>query len=306
MKRVLALTAVVAIAAAALILGQRRQAQAPVSAGAVLNFVAGTQREMTRLPMGATRISDDQEIQIGRQMLRAYEQRQPRALDTASEKENAAIAYYVSRVGMKLAVRAHRKLPYSFHYIPERGFVNAFALPGGPVFIGEGMLLLMDSEDQLAAVLGHEIEHIDHYHCAERVQVEARARKLGAIGELASLPIEIFEIGYSKDQELEADREGTRLAVIAGYSPTGALRVMETFDRLYESHIRKARSPQEELGSLALETLTGYFRSHPPSAERAAQIRTLMAEEHWPARAERDLEVKPAATPFVKPAGLRR
>jgi predicted Zn-dependent protease len=67
---------------------------------------------------------------------------------------------------------------------------------------------LMDSEDELASVLGHEIEHIDHYHCAERVQLEARARKLrlGALAVLAAIPIEVFQVGYSKAQELEADR----------------------------------------------------------------------------------------------------
>ena len=80
---------------------------------------------------------------------------------------------YVSRVGAKVAARAHRKLPYKFHYIPNMDFVNAFALPGGHVYIGAGLVALMDSEDELAAVLGHEIEHIDHYHCAERVQTEA-------------------------------------------------------------------------------------------------------------------------------------
>ena len=71
---------------------------------------------------------------------------------------------------------------------------------------------LMDSEDELAAILGHEIEHIDHYHCAERVQLEVRLRHLPLRG-LFELPVRLFEAGYSKDQELEADREGTRLAV---------------------------------------------------------------------------------------------
>lgn len=287
MKRILALTLIVIAGIAALIVGQRRKADAPASADAVLEFMAGTQREMTRLPMGATRLSDAQEIQIGQELLRSY--------DSGGRLQTRQISLmddYVNRVGRKLAARAHRKLPYSFHYIPDRGFINAFALPGGPVFIGEGMLSLMDSEDELAAVLGHEIEHIDHYHCAERVQVEARARKLGAIGQLATLPIEIFEAGYTKDEEMQADREGTRLAVLAGYSPTGALRIMETFDRLFERHQRRAHNPQEEVGSLAEQTLEGYFRSHPPAAERAAQIRSLMVSEGWPAKAERDLEVK--------------
>src|SRR5256884_9660442 len=102
----------------------------------------------------------------------------------------------------------------------------------------------MDSEDQLAAVLGHEIEHIDHYHCAERVQQEHALRKI-PLAELFVLPIEIFQAGYSKDQELEADREGTRLAVEAGYSANGAIRMFETFQRLYEEHYTRDRKSEE-------------------------------------------------------------
>jgi predicted Zn-dependent protease len=56
--------------------------------------------------------------------------------------------------------------------------MNAFSLPGGHVFVGEGLLDFMNSEDQLAFILGHGLEHIDHYHCAERVQIEAHFRKL--------------------------------------------------------------------------------------------------------------------------------
>jgi predicted Zn-dependent protease len=91
---------------------------------------------------------------------------------------------YVQKVGETLARHAHRKLPYHFHLIPEPSMINAFSLPSGHVFIGEGLVDLMMSEDQLANVLGHEIEHIAHYHCAERVQVEARVRhlRLGVVG----------------------------------------------------------------------------------------------------------------------------
>jgi predicted Zn-dependent protease len=80
----------------------------------------------------------------------------------------------------------------------------------------------MTSEDQLAAILGHEVEHIDHYHCAERFQIEARPRKLqlGIIGALVQIPLSVWEAGYNEDEELEADREGMRLAVLSGYSPS--------------------------------------------------------------------------------------
>ena len=204
-------------------------------------------------------------------------------------KLTATSAKY-SQVGARVAAHAHRRLPYKFHYVPQRYFINAFAVPGGHVYVGEGLLALMDSEDELAAVIGHEIEHIDHYHCAERVQQEQALRKI-PLGGLIALPVEIFEAGYSKDQELEADREGTRLAVQAGYSANGALRMFDTFQRLYRQYQARAKTPQEELSRVALDTLGGYFRSHPLTSERIAQVRQMIASEHWELHAERDLAV---------------
>jgi beta-barrel assembly-enhancing protease len=184
---------------------------------------------------------------------------------------------------MTLAPHAHRKLPYRFHLIPDASMINAFSLPGGHVFIGEGLLNLMMSEDQLANVLGHEVEHVDHYHCAERVQVEARLRhlRLGVVGALVQLPLELWEAGYNKDEEFEADREGMRLAVQAGYSPYGALAMFEKFAKLEREYVIHAENPEDELSQLAIASLTGYFRSHPLPSERLAQARTLIAQEHW-------------------------
>jgi predicted Zn-dependent protease len=163
-------------------------------------------------------------------------------------------------------------------------------LPGGHVFIGEGLLALMDSEDELAAVLGHEIEHIDHYHCAERAQRELALRHIPLAG-LIALPMEVFEAGYSKDQELEADREGTQLAVATGYSANGAIRSFETFARLHEEYKSGDATPPDEAARVLQETVEGYFRSHPLSAERIAQIQKLIASEGWSVRPERDLQV---------------
>ena len=125
----------------------------------------------------------------------------------------------------------------------------------------------METEDQLAAVLGHEIEHVDLYHCAERVQVEARARKI-PLGELISLPVMIFQAGYTKNQELESDREGVWLAVRAGYSPYGAIRMFEEFEELRATYVIRAKNPSQELSQVTVEMLRDYFRSHPLPDER--------------------------------------
>jgi beta-barrel assembly-enhancing protease len=286
MKHWIVLSGIVLLGVVSVVVGERRKVDVPASPAALLYLIADTEQELMRMPVSFARMSDEEEIRIGNELARSY------ALEQAREKsqEITLVEQYLKGVGSNVAAGAHRKLPYRFHYVPNSYFINAFALPGGHVYVGGGLLSLMDSEDELAAVIGHEIEHIDHYHCADRAQQEQALRKV-PLGGLVALPIEIFEAGYSKDQELEADREGTRLAVTAGYSATGAIRMFETFERLYKEDQTRARTPQEEVSQVALQTLEGYFRSHPLPSERIAQVQRMIANKGWVARPERDLAV---------------
>jgi predicted Zn-dependent protease len=179
-------------------------------------------------------------------------------------------------------------LPYTFTVLPDHNMINAFSLPGGPVYISEGMLDLMMTEDELASVLAHEVEHIDHYHCVERVQVEAKLKDLNldVLGALLQFPLDFWEAGYHKDEEFEADREGMYLAVQSGYSPYGAVDTFEHFAKLCDEYVIHAQSPDQELSELAIQSLNGYFRSHPLPSERLAQANRLIAHEHWETRKE--------------------
>jgi len=298
MKRSLVFAMVLLLGLGGLWLSERRKAEAPVSPDPVLYFIADAERELSRVPAQATRLPDAEEIRIGDELAQriAGETRAP------SSQQEQAMQAYVAEVGARVVVHTQRRLPYRFHYLPESYLVNAFSLPGGHVYIGAGLLQLMDSEDELAAVLGHEVEHIDRYHCVERYQVEARMRRTGLVADLVQLPLEIFQAGYTKDQELEADREGTRLAVEAGYSPQGAIRVFEAYQRLRRQREAQASSPSEEAARMTAETLSGYFRSHPGEADRIEQIRRLIASEHWEERVnERPLKVRYQSPPA--PAG---
>lgn len=286
MKKWFIFAGIMLLGVASVVVSERRKVDVTASPAALLYLVADTEQELTRMPVSFARMTDEEEIRIGNELARSYASEENRE----ETPEAAIVGHYLTRVGQQVARNAHRKLPYKFHYISGPNFINAFALPGGHVYVGGGLLALMDSEDELAAVLGHEIEHIDHYHCSERVQQEQALRKI-PLGGLVALPIEVFEAGYSKDQELEADREGTRLAVASGYSASGAVRMFETFARLYQEYEARAKTPQEELSQMALQTLEGYFRSHPLPSERIAQIQKLIASEGWPVHAERDLAV---------------
>ncbi len=278
MKRILIFIAVLLTGVSAIYFSEKRHDSTPVSANPIVEVAADAQRDLTRLPMRLTRLSDGEEIAIGKELAERY----PISDDNLTPEESALDAY-VSRVGRALAAHAHRHLAYSFHLIPNRSMMNAFSLPGGPVYVGEGLLDQMTSEDELAAVIGHEIEHIDHYHCAERVQVEARLRKLelGIVGALVQIPLSVWEAGYNKDEELEADREGMRLEMQAGYSPYGAVTLFEKFAKLNNEYIIHAHSPKEELSDLAIQSLEGYFRSHPQTSERIAQANAVIAHEGW-------------------------
>jgi predicted Zn-dependent protease len=281
MKRLLIFIPVLLIGVSAIYFSERRHDSTPVSANSIVEVAADAQRDLTRLPMRLTRLSDQEEIAIGKELAERY----PINSENLTA-EGSALDAYVGRVGRALAAHAHRHLPYSFHLIPNRSMMNAFSLPGGPVYVGEGLLDQMTSEDELGAVIGHEIEHIDHYHCAERVQVEARLRnlKLDIVGVLVQIPLSVWEAGYNKDKELEADREGMRLEVQEGYSPYGAVTLFEKFAKLNKEYIIHAQSPEDELSQLAIQSLEGYFRSHPQTSERLAQANAVIAHEGWETR----------------------
>jgi predicted Zn-dependent protease len=269
---------ILGLALAGLYWSQRRSKSIPVSANAILNMAADAQRDLSRIPMHFTRLSDEQEIAIGKELASHYAT-QTRKLTPEEE----GLEKYVTRVGNTVTLHAHRHLPYTFTVLPDHNMINAFSLPGGPVYMGEGMLDLMMSEDELANVLAHEIEHIDHYHCVERVQLEAKLKNLNleVLGALLQIPLDFWEAGYHKDEEFEADREGMRLAVQSGYSPYGAVDTFERFAKLHDEYVIHAQSPDQELTELAIQSLNGYFRSHPLPSERLAQANSLIAEQHW-------------------------
>lgn len=279
MKRIVSLAVVLAVAGGALYFAQRSKRHDVVSPDALVNAAADVQRDLTRAPMHLTRISDAEETRIGDKLAQQYVSAAP--LQTA---EACAMEGYVGAVGRKVAAHAKRKLNFRFHLVPNENLINAFALPGGHVFVGQGLLDQMRSEDELAFVLGHEIEHIDHYHAAERVQVEAQLKHLDLdiVAGLAEIPMSLWQVGYSKDEEFEADREGLRIAAAAGYSAQGAVNLLNRWTRLHRQYVAHSENPTDELSRLAIEGLEGYFRTHPLPSERLAQANQVISQDHLP------------------------
>lgn len=274
MKRLAPLVIILVVAAGALYMAQRRKATDTVSANLVVDVAADLQRDVSQVPMHVTRISDGDEVRIGNELVSRYG-----FPVNESERAMSPQERLVERVGQRVAAHAVRKLQFHFLLDPSPDLVNAFALPGGHVFIGRGLLNLMNSEDELAYVLGHEIEHIDHYHSMERVQIEAQLHSLSldAFAELAQIPLGLWQAGYSKDEEFEADREGLQLAAAAGYSPRGAVDMLTKLNELSQEYVVHAETPTDALSQLAIEGLDAYFRSHPQPSERLAQARATIA-----------------------------
>lgn len=143
--------------------------------------------------------------------------------------QDANVHRYVTLVGAVAAVSCSRpNLPWTFIVLDTDG-VNAFATPGGFIHITRGALGLLNNEAELAGVLAHEISHVTGKHTVKAVQ-KSRGAQLAAnetIGDkavfnrLADTMTELVLAGFSRDEELEADREGTRLANEVGYAPNG-------------------------------------------------------------------------------------
>jgi predicted Zn-dependent protease len=188
-----------------------------------------------------------------------------------------ALTAYVSGVGQRLADVSDRGLPYEFSVL-NSSVPNAWALPGGKIAVNRGLLLELQSEAELAAVLGHEIVHAAARHGALAMQrglllqgailATAIATDRGNYSNLvvgaASVGAQLINQRNSRGAELESDQYGMLYMSRAGYDPAAAVALQETFVRLSQSR------PSE--GWLA-----GLFASHPPSTERVERNRATAA-----------------------------
>ncbi len=173
-------------------------------------------------------ISEQQEIELGRD----YDQRIQRVLGVYPD---ARLQEYVGRVGQKLAAGSERAdLTWTFRVVDDP-VVNAFALPGGHVYVTRGLMTHLTSEAQLAAVLGHEIGHVTARHAVTQMS-KARIARIGlfagavlspALAGYAARSLDVLFLKYSRDDERQADDLGLRYMVAQGYDPREMPHVFE-------------------------------------------------------------------------------
>jgi predicted Zn-dependent protease len=199
-----------------------------VAAGCATNPVTG-KKQMTLL-------SEAEELAIGQQQ----DQEIRREMGVYDDPE---LQRYVSDIGQELARKSHRpNLPWSFTIVDSPA-INAFALPGGYVYLTRGIMAYLADEAELAGVLGHEIGHVTARHAAQAYTRQAQANiGLTILGifvpgtqpftELGATGLGVLFLRHGRDAELEADRLGVEYGSSAGYDPTGVPRFLATLARV--------------------------------------------------------------------------
>jgi beta-barrel assembly-enhancing protease len=188
----------------------------------------------------------------------------------------------VDKVGQKIVAQTaagDTDYKFDFHLLADEQTINAFALPGGPVFITAALLERLKTEGQLAGVLGHEIGHVVARHSAEHI---AKARLTEGLSgaaviaaydpdnpqssrqsaAIAAMIGQLVNMRFGREDELEADRLGVRFMAEAGYDPRSMVKVMEIL-----AEASQGQSPPE------------FFSTHPNPDRRIERIQAAIAEE---------------------------
>jgi len=220
-------------------------------------------------------IPESQEIAIGNQQYEPSQQAQGGLYTVDPE-----LSKYVSVVGQRVAQHSDRKLPYQF-VVLNNSVPNAWCLPGGKIAVNRGLLMALDNEAELAAVLGHEITHAAAKHgvsamqrgmllngLVQATQISAQNSRYAGLTNVivggAQLGAQLVNQKFSRGDELQADHYGTIYMSRAGYDPQAAVTLQEKFVKLSEGN-----NPS---------WLDGLFASHPPSEERVKANEKTVSE----------------------------
>jgi predicted Zn-dependent protease len=211
-------------------------------------------------------MSEQQEISIGQQM--DVEVRREMGV-----YDDPDLQQYVSGIGLKLAKSSERpNLPWHFAIVDSPA-VNAFALPGGYIYLARGILPFLEDEAQLAGVLGHEIGHVTARHSAQQYS-RATGAQLGLIlgsifvpavrpfGQLAQASLGVLFLKYGREDELQADALGVRYTARTGWDPAGVAGMLSTLDRLEETTTEKG--------------IPNWLATHPAPADRVEKVQAAV------------------------------
>ena len=212
-------------------------------------------------------MSEAQEIELGKQM--DVQVRQEMGL-----YEDANLQRYVATIGMRLARASERpNLPWHFAVVDEPA-VNAFALPGGYIYLTRGIMPFLDNEAELAGVLGHEIGHVTARHSAQQY-TKATSAGIGVtllsifvpearpFQNLTETALGVLFLKYGRDDELQADRLGVKYTASTGWNPAGVAGMLRTLARLDEASGSRRGVPN-------------WLSTHPAPADRVEKVMAIV------------------------------
>ncbi len=243
---------------------------APAPATGAQHSVATNSGDLASLfSQSIEQIDEAKEIEMGKQLAAVL-------LGAKPLLPNLALQRYVNRLGRWIALQSARPdLPWTFGVLDDTGF-NAFAAPGGYVFVTKGLVDALNDESELAGILAHEIQHVVGKHHLKAMRKSAQAglltsliaarlseRTNGALhGQLLMLGKDMYSKGLDQSDELEADRVGVALAARAGFDPYGLVAVLQGL---------RTAAPDNPIFSLQLST-------HPPTQVRLDQLELAMGQ----------------------------
>jgi predicted Zn-dependent protease len=215
-------------------------------------------------------LTQRQEIELGREAAAQIERQMPILHD-------ATIEAYIDQLGQSLVEYSGRgNIEYRFKIVNTED-INAFALPGGFIYVHRGLIEAADNESELAGVLAHEISHVVERHSSDQIKraqitglglsvLDVLVGGKGAKGDIANMAGQMVATGtfmkYSRDAEREADRVGAENLYDAGYDPKGMITFFEKLEALRES------KPN---------AIENFFASHPSPDERVDNVSELVA-----------------------------
>jgi beta-barrel assembly-enhancing protease len=215
---------------------------------------------------GACGISTQQEVDMGQQYAAEINRQLPIISD-------ATVNRAINNIGRTIAQRGGRQIPYTF-YVVNSDQINAFAVPGGHVYLNRGLIERTRNFSELAGVLAHEIAHVEHRHGVEQMERMQRAnlgltaayillgrQPSGAEEVLINVGGGVYFAGHSRGAENEADASAVNLLVAAGISPVG----LPSFFNVLLTEQQRAPSKVEQ-----------WFSTHPTTSDRIASTQALV------------------------------
>jgi len=209
-------------------------------------------------------VSQDQEVSIGQAVTREVEQEYGQPVTSGPEYQR------VQQIGNRILRYANRSVPYSLTLLKNDEVVNAFAAPGGPLYVTTALCRTMNDDGELAFVLGHECGHVEAEHGRQAINQALLVNTAAALilddrNQLqqlgASVVWALYSQGYSRSNEREADALGLRLMDKAGYNPWRAIDALR------------------KLGGGNLSGPAKYLSSHPSTPERVQRLEEQIARE---------------------------